>query len=185
MRKGFSLLELLIVLGLLGVLAALSFPAWRTLLDSGSRRTGEARIMEALDHARGEAISSGREVWLVLRHDGAKGRDAVRIVARGAGGTLPLGGWSQLPAGVSFHTGSNAITDARPPRKIQEAAGIPPHQNGNLGALLFLRSGSIGWPKPGEGNLFIPLDFQKGSSLITLSRGTGRASIATSEGGAP
>lgn len=183
MRKGFSLLELLAVLGLLAVLSALSFHAWRTLLNSGARRTGEARVMEALEHARSEAISSGRDVWLVLRHDGGKGADAGRIVARGNGGTVALNGWCGLPQGITFHTGSNAIPDAHPPREIQETSGSTTNGNGTLGAVMFLRSGSVGWPKPGAESLVIPLDSKEGQSLITLSRGTGRASLSPLKGG--
>jgi prepilin-type N-terminal cleavage/methylation domain-containing protein len=182
-RKGFSLLELLAALGLLGMLAALSYPAWRALLNSGARRTGEARLMETLEHARGEAISSGRDVWVVLRHDGGKGADADRIVAEVAGGAVPMGGWSKLPPGVTFHTGSNAIPDATPPREIGVTAGNPQGGDGTLGAVMFLRSGGIGWPKPGACSLSIPLDSKSGTSVINLSRGTGRASIFTPQGG--
>lgn len=125
-RKGFSLLELLSVLGLLGVLAALSFPAWRSLLSSGARRTGESRIMDVVEHARSEAISSGREVWVVFRHNGAKGPDADRIMAREGAKVVPLGGWNRLPQGITFHTGSKAIPDALPQRRFWRRLTIQP-----------------------------------------------------------
>lgn len=182
-RKGFSLLELLSVLGLLGMLAALSFPAWRPLLNSSARRTGESRIMDAVEHARSEAISSGREVWVVFRHNGAKGPDADRILAREGGKIVPLGGWNRLPQGITFHAGSKAIPDARPPREILETADNPPSVQDSFGAVMFLRSGTVGWPKPGAESLRIPLDSMGGTSLITLSRGTGRASISQPQGG--
>jgi prepilin-type N-terminal cleavage/methylation domain-containing protein len=182
-RKGFTLLELLVVLAFLAILAALSFPAWRVLLDSGSRRTSEALVMDALEHARSEAISSGREVWLVLRHHGGNGRDALRILTRTSDGIAPMGGWSPLPPGIVFQTGSSAIPDAHPPKDIQDAADTSPGTNATYGAIMFLRSGTVGWPKPGEGKLCIPLDSKKGSRLITLSRGTGRATISSVPGG--
>lgn len=181
-RKGFSLLELLSVLGLLGVLAALSFPAWRSLLSSGARRTGESRIMDAVEHARSEAISSGREVWVVFRHNGSKGPDADRIMAREGGKIVPLSGWNRLPQGITFHTGSQAIPDARPPKEILETAENLPCAQDSFGAVMFLRSGTVGWPKPGAESLCIPLDSKGGRSLITLSRGTGRASISQPQG---
>jgi prepilin-type N-terminal cleavage/methylation domain-containing protein len=184
-RKGFSLLELLAVLGLLGVLAALSFPAWRALLNSGSRRTAEARIMEAVEHARTEAISSGREIWVVFRHNASKGPDAERIMAREGGKIVPLGGWERLPRGIAFHLGSKAITDAHPPREIQEAALNSGSREDSLGAVMFLRTGTVGWPKPGAESLIIPLCYPEGSSTITLSRGTGRASLSKWQGGNP
>jgi len=103
-------------MALLGILAALSFPAWRGLLDSGARRTGEARVMDVLEHARGEAVSSGRDVWVVLRHDGGGGADADRIVARDGANFVPLGGWDRLPRGITFRTGAAAVPDAVPAR---------------------------------------------------------------------
>ena len=183
MRKGFTLLELLAVLGLIGALAVLSFPAWRTLMNSAARRTGEARIMESLEHARGEAISSGKEVWLLLRHDRGNGRDADRILARNGRDITPLGPWDHLPQGITFHEGSGGIPDAPPPRDILESAVNPGHADGSFGAVMFLRSGSIGWPKTGQCNLSIAVDSKNGTSVITLSRGTGRASISPAQGG--
>jgi prepilin-type N-terminal cleavage/methylation domain-containing protein len=184
-RKGFSLLELLAVLGLLSVLAALSFPAWRSLLNSGARRTGESRIMESLEHARTEAISSGREIWVVFRHNDSKDPDAERIMARKGAAIIPLAGWERLPRGMTFHLGSKAIPDANPPREIQEAALNSGSREDSLGAVMFLRSGTVGWPKPGAENLSIPLCFPGGSSTITLSRGTGRASLSKGQGVTP
>lgn len=185
MRKGFSLLELLVVLGLLGVLATLSFPAWKSLLYSGARRTGESRIMETVEHARSEAISSSREVWVVFRHAVGRARDAERILARDRGKISPLGGWESLPPGITFHEGSKAIPDAHPPPEIRDASETPESANNHLGAVMFLRSGTVGWPKPGAESLSIPLDSKGGSRIVTLSRGTGRASISPQQGGTP
>ena len=139
--------------------------------------------MDAVEHARSEAISSGREVWVVFRHNGAaKGPDADRIMAREGGKIVPLGGWNRLPQGITFHTGSQAIPDARPPKEILETADNPPFAQDSFGAVMFLRSGTVGWPKPGAESLCIPLDSKGGRSLITLSRGTGRASISQPQG---
>jgi prepilin-type N-terminal cleavage/methylation domain-containing protein len=176
-RKGFTLPELLAVLALVGILAALSYPAWRVLLTSGARRVGEARVMEALEHSRSMAISSGKEVWLVMRHDEAKQRDAGRIMVRSGKEILPEGGWDQLPPGITFLEGSGAITDVPPPLDIREAAVNSRSGNDHLGAVMFLRSGSIGWPKTGACSLSIPIDSKNGTSVITLSRGTGKAVI--------
>jgi hypothetical protein len=138
--------------------------------------------MDAVEHARSEAISSGREVWVVFRHYGAKGPDADRIMAREGGKIVPLSGWNRLPQGITFHTGSQAIPDARPPKEILETADNPPCGQDSFGALMFLRSGTVGWPKPGAESLCLPLDSKGGRSLITLSRGTGRASISHPQG---
>jgi prepilin-type N-terminal cleavage/methylation domain-containing protein len=184
-RKGFSLLELLAVLGLLCMLATLSFPAFRSLLHSGSRRTAETRVMDSLEHARSEAIASGRNVWVVFRHAAAEGPDAGRLLAETKGSIVPLGAWQRLPAGITFRAGSGGIPDARPPLEIMEAATHPRSDIASMGAVMFLRSGSVGWPKPGAESLAIPLDSPSGRSLISLSRATGRATLAFTAGEKP
>jgi len=141
--------------------------------------------METLDHARREAISSGREVWVVLRHDPKKRLDAERIVIWKDGKFSPEGGWVQLPSGVAFELGSGAIPDASPPPEILEAAGKAPDEGTSFGGVMFLRSGTVGWPKPGAESLLIPLDSKHVKSLVSLSRGTGKAFIAPSPGGTP
>lgn len=183
-RLGFTLTELLAALCVIALLLGLAFPAGQALLRSASSRAATARVMDVLENARAEAVGSGREVWVVLRHDGRKGKDssgdALRVVVREGRGASPLGPWSKLPSGAAFRTGSGAIPDEPAPSDILAAAcGSPSATAGvTTGALMFRRSGDIGRPGRGGNSLVVPIDTATGASTVTLTRGTGRPSCS-------
>lgn len=129
-------------------------------------------VMDALDHGRREAIGGDRNVWVVMRRGAPGERDSMRIVAAGKQGAFPLGGWIRLPAGIRFRSGTGDLCGARPPEGISLAAG---DAGGIQGAVMFLRSGMVGWPKEGDASLSIHLQNAGADSLITIARGTGRA----------
>jgi prepilin-type N-terminal cleavage/methylation domain-containing protein len=172
-RGAFTLVELLAVLAMIAILSVLSIHAWQSLFGAGTRGSGVAMVMDALEHARSEAIGSGRDVWVVIRQGGSGSRASLRIVAGGRGETLPLGGWIMLPPGARFSGDAREIAEAMPPADIASAAG----EGQVTGAVMFRRSGVVGWPKEGDASLVLRLENGSGTSVITVARGTGRASL--------
>ena len=69
---GFSLLELLTVLLLLGIIAGIAAPAIGRFLDNLSFRRQTAAILATLRYARIKAITSGKEVYVIT--DGSESR---------------------------------------------------------------------------------------------------------------
>lgn len=66
---GFSLLELLLVLLILGILAAVSTPAISRLLNSMTVRHRTQDIVSTLRYARLLSISTGQEIQVTLNMD--------------------------------------------------------------------------------------------------------------------
>ena len=131
-------------------------------------------VMDALDYGRREAISGDRNVWIVMRRGAPEERDSMRIIADGKEGTFPLGAWIRLPPGIRFGSGSGDLCRAKPPEGISLAAGGA----GDIeGAVMFRRSGMVGWPKEGNVSLSLHLENAGKASLITIARGTGRAML--------
>ena len=67
---GFTLLELMVVLVLLGVILAVTAPATGRFLDRLEGRKRERQIMAAVRYARLQAITSGQPVILQPEDDG-------------------------------------------------------------------------------------------------------------------
>jgi len=67
MPKGFSLLELLVVLAIAGILLAIGLPGLRELVANGARREASSGLYIALNRARSEAISRNATVTVCPR----------------------------------------------------------------------------------------------------------------------
>lgn len=67
MSKGFSLLELLVVLAIVGVLLAVGLPGLRGMVVSGARSDAATGLYAALNRARSEAIARNATVSVCAR----------------------------------------------------------------------------------------------------------------------
>jgi type IV fimbrial biogenesis protein FimT len=70
--RGFTLLELLCVLSIAAVLAALAAPSWRRPLANASVRTAASQALSGLALARRTALATGHTVTLCLTADLAR-----------------------------------------------------------------------------------------------------------------
>lgn len=64
-RRAFTLLELLIVIGIMGILAATSLPAIRSLTSTNKEASGQRQVLDDLGRARQLAINNRATVYLV------------------------------------------------------------------------------------------------------------------------
>lgn len=177
---GFTLTELLVTLSLIAVLAGLSIPTWGAMARARAPKAAASAVMDCLERARSEAVTTRRDVWVLFRHGGG---DAVRIVTRNGGTPAAQGSWSALPGGVVFNSGPGTLLSERPPAEIIVSAynGKPPGQGILTGGVMFARSGGIRLPARGGNALLVGFDSAKGAPLpgIALSRGTGCAEMNT------
>ena len=172
-----TLLEMLVTMAVIAVLASLAIPAWGLLSGSGAQRRATAAVMEALEGARNEAITTKRDVWVLFcHHPRGDQPDAMRLLAKDGNSVSPLGSRIRLPSPITFRTGAGTLMDECPPPAILKAAF--PEQSGDnvFGSVMFRRSGGVGIPAQGGNNLSISLGASKGpDSTITLARAAGKA----------
>ena len=77
--KGFTLLEMLIVLAILSVLATMAWPALRKQLDRSQLRSAAKKVRLELAAARHRAVATGRMIKFRYEVDGRHFRsDAVQ-----------------------------------------------------------------------------------------------------------
>jgi len=72
-RNGaFTMLELMVVVGILGLLAAAAVPSWRAMVANNRLRDAASDVLDALSLARARAISSGNH-FVVYFNTGING----------------------------------------------------------------------------------------------------------------
>ena len=77
MRAGFSLIEVLVVLVLLGIMAAVSVPAFRGLQEEDPAVETARELRELLTRVRATAIERGESATLALDPEGSRFRVTV------------------------------------------------------------------------------------------------------------
>ncbi len=132
--RGFTLLEILVALGVLGVVLGLSLPAVSARLDRGSFDANAERVVGALRLARDEARNAGRPVR-VRATTQATGPTAIewsfQAGADADGDTPPEPEWTAL---VEIPRG-NSVTDQDPAALATTGFGEPVMQFQNEPAL--------------------------------------------------
>lgn len=182
-NRGLTLTELLVTITVITALASLAVPAWSALTRSQARKVGPGMVMESMERARSEAITTKRPVWVLFRHSPGSGSDDLRIMAKGESSVLPLGPWVKLPQGITFRSGAGTLLDEKPAEDVLSSAINGSSANapsGTLvGSVMFRPTGSVGYPLRGGNQLTLGLDSTGGKScgLVTLSRATGRPAM--------
>ena len=67
---GFTLLEMMIVIVIMGILMAIALPAFRSFLQSDRLLTEQNQLVMSLQYARSEAIKEDASVWVCASSDG-------------------------------------------------------------------------------------------------------------------
>ncbi len=70
-RRAFTLMELLVVIGIMGILASIAVPSIRSMMASNTISSGSRQILDDLAYARQLAIGGRRVVYVVFVTPGA------------------------------------------------------------------------------------------------------------------
>jgi type IV fimbrial biogenesis protein FimT len=152
--KGHSLLELMIVLGLMGLLLGLAAPQWQGLQARTAVRDLALRYVSALHAARLLAIRSGQTTTVCPSSDGQQctqsGLEQGWIVLQGAN-TLVQDGAPSPVSGIRTHYAHRTLPLAFAPNGMVDSVGlrqinlcVPAHPKASL-ALIINQTGRTRW----------------------------------------
>lgn len=110
-RRGFTLIELMIVVAIVGVCAAVAFPAMTSYRRKEDTRQAAVSVSGMVTNARARAIASGRMTFLLLGEP--------------IDGSVPFTP-GQIAALVMDDDGDNAVTAADTAQPIFPPAGLNP-----------------------------------------------------------
>lgn len=67
--KGFTLIEIVVVIAILSIIAAIAVPSFRTMILNAEGRAAAESILNGLQHARTEAVTRNARVEFVVAND--------------------------------------------------------------------------------------------------------------------
>ncbi len=111
-RRGFTLVEMLVILGVIILILAIALPAFNTITGSRSVEAGTNIASASIGRARAEAIRRGVSVGVLFYPD-AEGRTNVAFVALGDGSSDP-DPYDEYKAYVDAGDYQGATTDPLP-----------------------------------------------------------------------
>ena len=151
----FTLVELLAVIGIMGLLAAVGVPALKGLTGSGGRKQALGQLIGALELARNTAISTATNAAVIfptqtLTNEGYAFRTMAVVTwggtntnsAGGIDGEM-VGGWINLPQGIAFFPKSLDATNLISTNGITYRIINTSIKNGTFNAVIFGPDGGL------------------------------------------
>jgi len=159
-RRAFSLLEMLVVIGIIAIMMSLLVPAIGEFSSTAGRRGAVNIVMSTLEQARVAALESGRPVHVVFYRRVGTEPDSIMVVRDPEDGNSAtpyerLTKWIKLPKGVILHSptaGSASTILSGDQNNIASRISPAPQLafGENLNIVTFNETGGVDFPTSGR-----------------------------------
>ncbi len=130
--SGYTLLELLSVLFIIGILSAIAAPSWLTFLDVQRLNTGQSQIHRALEEAKSNA-KRDKMTWQVSFRQQS---NVAQWLVHPQSNTIPTNNWNSLDSAIEIDEAETTFVQSNGIWRVQ--FNYKGNLNGQLGRVTFV-----------------------------------------------
>ena len=137
-NAGFTVLELIILLALLGIVSAIAIPTWNAFINRQRLKTAQYRVYQAMQETKSNATLQKVTWQLSVREAIANGKPVVQLATHPRSLNPSLATWRSLDAGIQLYSKETTLYTDKKNGIKRVQFNYMGNTNGQLGQLTLI-----------------------------------------------